>query len=54
MPRPTQRLPSYRLHKASGQAFVELDGKRLYLGAYGTAASKDQMRLGLVIRGPWR
>jgi integrase len=33
-------LPKYRKHKASGQAFVELNGHRHYLGPYGTKASK--------------
>src|SRR3954454_8363440 len=32
MPRLTKKLPSYRLHKPSGQAIVSLDGKDFYLG----------------------
>ncbi len=28
------RIPSFRRHKASGQGFVEFDGKRHYLGRY--------------------
>ncbi|MCC6416785.1 MAG: site-specific integrase [Gemmataceae bacterium] len=34
------KLPSYRLHKPSGQAVVRLDGKDHYLGAYGTPESR--------------
>jgi hypothetical protein len=34
------RLPSFRLHKASGQAVVTLQGKDTYLGVYGSAESK--------------
>jgi integrase len=33
------RQPSYREHKASGQAVVTLNGKDIYLGRYGTKAS---------------
>ncbi|MEE9125883.1 MAG: hypothetical protein V3U11_01970 [Planctomycetota bacterium] len=33
-------MPSYRLHKASGQAVVTLAGKDFYLGKYDTEASK--------------
>jgi integrase len=29
-----KRTPSYRLHKPSGRAFVEIDGKRHYLGKH--------------------
>jgi hypothetical protein len=32
-------VPKYRLHKASGQAFVELKGKRIYCGKHGTPES---------------
>ena len=28
------RTPSYRLHKPTGQAFVEINGRRHYLGKY--------------------
>ena len=38
------RIPKYRLHKASGQALVAIDGKRIYLGKYGTAASREKYR----------
>ena len=30
------RVPKYRHHKGSGQAFVQLNGRRQYLGKYGT------------------
>jgi len=39
---PKTNIPSYRLHKASGQAFIELDGRRFYLGKHGSKASKDE------------
>ena len=39
---------TYRLHKASGQAFVALGGKRHYLGKYGTEESKNAYRLALL------
>lgn len=42
MPRLTNSLPKYRKHKASGQAFVELNGRRHYLGPHGTQASKRE------------
>ena len=38
------RTPKYRLHKGSGQALVQLDGRRIYLGRYGTPESKEQYR----------
>ena len=40
MPKLTRALPKYRLHKASGQAVVTLDGRDFYLGPHGTRASK--------------
>lgn len=33
------RQPSYRLHKPSGLGFIEIQGKRHYLGEYGTSQS---------------
>ncbi|SIN69713.1 Phage integrase family protein [Singulisphaera sp. GP187] len=42
MPRLTQKLPSYRHHRASGQAVVVLSGKAFYLGAHGTKTSKAE------------
>ena len=42
MPRLMNRNPSYRRHKASGQAVVTLGGQDVYLGPHGTAASKRE------------
>jgi integrase len=39
MPRLSKQTPKYRKHKASGQAFIELNGKRHYLGPHGSKAS---------------
>ena len=35
MSKHTKKVPSYRVHKASGQAVVTLGGKDHYLGKYG-------------------
>jgi integrase len=40
MPR-QPRIPSYRLHKPSGQAVVTLNGKDLYLGGHGSPESHE-------------
>lgn len=42
MPRLTTKVPSYRRHKASGQAVVTLDGKDFYLGQHGADESKAE------------
>jgi len=42
MPRLTRRLPSYRLHRASGQAIVTINGRDIYLGRHGTVESKAE------------
>lgn len=34
--------PAYRLHRASGQAIVFLDGRNHYLGRYGSAESHQK------------
>ncbi|MCA8999715.1 MAG: phage integrase SAM-like domain-containing protein, partial [Planctomycetaceae bacterium] len=34
-----KKVPAYCHHKASGQAYVKLDGKRVYLGVHGTPSS---------------
>lgn len=39
---PKNNVPNYRLHKASGQAFIELGGRRFYLGKYGSKASHEE------------
>jgi integrase len=41
---PTPRLPKYRLHKGSGQALVQINGRRIYLGVYGSDPSKERYR----------
>src|SRR5262245_5902418 len=38
----TPRTPSYRHHKASGQAVVSIGGKDIYLGRYGSVASRAE------------
>ena len=35
----SKKVPSYRLHKASGQAIVTLGGRMIYLGVYGSPES---------------
>src|SRR5512147_1010980 len=42
MPRLLDRNPSYRRHKATGQAVVTLDGKDHYLGPWQSVASKAE------------
>src|SRR5205085_10782223 len=42
MPRLVNQNPSYRKHRASGQAIVTIDGQDIYLGPYGTQASKNE------------
>ena len=39
---PKTNIPNYRLHKATGQAFVELAGRRFYLGKHGSKASREK------------
>jgi hypothetical protein len=39
---PKRNIPNYRHHKASGQAFVELGGRRFYLGKHGSKASRTE------------
>jgi hypothetical protein len=38
------QTPKYRLHKGSGQALVQINGQRLYLGVYGSDGSKQAYR----------
>jgi hypothetical protein len=40
MPRLIHSNPSYCRHKATGQAYVTIDGRDIYLGTYGAAASR--------------
>jgi hypothetical protein len=37
-----KNIPSYRLHKPSGQARVIIDGQHVYLGPYGSEESKAE------------
>jgi integrase len=39
-----RKIPSYRLHKPTGQAVVRLDGRDHYLGRHGTEASHEAYR----------
>jgi integrase len=43
-------IPKYRLHKGSGQALVQIDGRRIYLGKHGTEESREKYRR---IIGEW-
>ena len=38
---PRKSIPKYCLHKGSGQAYVKLNGKRRYLGVYGSTESRE-------------
>jgi len=42
MQNPRVKLPSYRRHRASGQAVVTLAGRDVYLGLHGTKVSRDE------------
>jgi integrase len=42
MPSPNARVPSYRLHKPSGQARVIVNREHIYLGKYGSAESREK------------
>jgi hypothetical protein len=42
MPRPKNPIPSYLLHKPSGQARVIINGQTIYLGKYGSKESKER------------
>jgi integrase len=42
MPHLTNRVPRYCRHRASGQAYSFIDGRMIYLGVFGTAASKTE------------
>lgn len=42
MGRPKNPVPKYLHHKPSGQARIRVDGKDVYLGAYGSAESKRE------------
>jgi len=40
----TVRIPKYRLHKPTGQALVEIRGRRIYLGKHNSPASREKYR----------
>ena len=42
MPRLVHKLPSYRLHKPSGQAVVTLGGRDVYLGPHNSRTSRAE------------
>jgi integrase len=42
VPKLTNKLPSYRLHKPSGRAVVTIAGKVVYLGKFGSPESRDE------------
>ncbi len=42
MSRKTVSVPKYRHHKGSGQAFVQVNGRRHYLGKWDSAKSKER------------
>src|SRR5262249_45272284 len=44
MPTKQRRIPSYRLHKPTGQAVVRLNGHDHYLGKHGTEVSQEAYR----------
>ena len=40
--RQRRRIPSYRLHRPSGQAVVTLSGRDFYLGPHGSKISRAE------------
>jgi len=42
MSRRKSSVPSYRLHRPSGQARVIVDGKHIYLGKFGSPESREK------------
>jgi integrase len=40
--RPRGTPPAYKRHKATNQAYVHVNGRRRYLGVYGTPASREE------------
>ena len=47
MPKLKNKVPSYRLHKATGQAVVTLNGRDIYLGAHNSAESREAYQAAL-------
>lgn len=44
MPKKTVKIPAYRLHKGTGQAIVQINGARHYLGKFGSEKSQERYR----------
>ena len=44
MPKKTVKIPAYRHHKGSGQALVQINGARRYLGKYDSEKSQERYR----------
>jgi hypothetical protein len=42
MPSKTVRIPAYRLQKGTGQAIVQINGARHYLGKYRSEKSEER------------
>lgn len=42
---PRKSVPSYRLHKPSGQARTIIDGRHVYLGKYNSSESRQRYAL---------
>ena len=42
MPRPRKLKPDYCQDKASGRAYVKINGRKVYLGRHGTRSSRDE------------
>ena len=36
-----RQIPKYRHHKGSGQALVQIDGRRIYLGKFDSPESRE-------------
>jgi hypothetical protein len=41
-PKRPPKTPKYRLHRKSSQAFVEINGRRIYLGDYESPATREK------------
>ena len=53
MPRLVNKDPNYRLHRASGQAIVTLNGHDIYLGPYSKSSSAPSLKYDRLV-GEWR
>lgn len=40
--RTSHRIPTYKLHRPSGQARVIIDGRHIYLGKFGSDKSRER------------